>query len=489
MIPAHAAAEKNIRCAMVVKNYVLRTLFTLLVVLSVISCDFDPKDDPLETFWAMDFTTGVNYKLKAEIAATGSYCTVWVERDNSTGKAQAQNIADTYDNKVHLQMIEAFGLENPSLNGTTFSDIMKFADYLGDGDGKLCILLLDIKDGYKKGVNDSYVAGYFWAGNFMDMQGSNKRDMIYIDTSPGMDNGKIDSAITTLAHEMQHLMNFVTSAIKRSTLENGTINVASMDTWIDEGLSSAAEYVINGHSMDRISWYNNNGIKDRIKGSIDIGNNFFVWDNHTDENKYAVLDDYSTVYLFFQWLRLQKGGGLEIYRDIISSTHVDYRAVTSAMNNAVWDDLLRNWMAANYINSSSGVYGYKDEFQIAVHYAPKDITKINLYSGEGVYSFTEAGFTMPSQSGNIKYAGLNNTTVSDTSVYASGALLTYNKSIELAQEEGIITGKAPPSASIASSNGRSIISSYSGPFRIGGGDLLRMNGSKKEFILLNLQDR
>jgi hypothetical protein len=479
---------------MAAKNYALRTLLIILIVSLFFSCDFllDDEKDSSDTFQAKDFTTRKDYSLKAELAASGRYCNVWVEKNNSTGKSQAKEIADAYDNKVHSQMINAFGLKNPAYNSRTFSDIMKFADYLGDGDGKLCILLLDIRDNYKKGVNESYVSGYFWAGNFIDMPGSNYRDIIFIDTNPGMENGQIEYAISTLAHEMQHLMNFVTSVIKRSETKNGSVYVEPMDTWIDEGLSSAAEYIYNNgnHSEDRISWYNENGnSKLAINGMIDQGNNFFVWGNHANENIYAELDDYATVYLFFQWLRIQKGG-LDIWRDIISSSYYDYQAVTTTAKEN-WDDLLKNWMAANYINASAGEWGYKGEIPITTHYAPEGKKSISLFPAEGVYSLTDASDTLPSQNVNIKYAGLNKTSgfMNDSVVYASGALLTYNKNVDLEAkpETGITTGKVP-SANIMPAGGRSVMSSYSGPFRIGGGNMLTNRWTQNGFELWNFKE-
>jgi hypothetical protein len=322
------------------------------------------------------------------------------------------------------------------------------------------------------------------------MTGSNQRDMIYIDTNPGMDNGRIESSVTTLAHEMQHLMNFVTTLVTRSVIEdNMLVDFDLMDTWIDEGLSSAAEYIINGHSTDRISWYNENGsISRNLKGLIDQGNNFYVWGNHTN-NQYAVLDDYATVYLFFQWLRIHQIGGSNIWRDIISSSHYDYQSVTAAMNNESWDNLLRDWMAANYINNSTGVYGYKEEITITANYAPKTAS-ISLFPGEGVYSLINSQYYIPGSSNNIRYALLDKNTgnVSIGGSFSSGALLTYNKNIkiEAVSETGTTTGEAP---SADMSAARSAAPSYSGPFRIGAGDMLRMNGGKKEFQLLDFLNR
>jgi hypothetical protein len=474
------------------KIFALRTFIIIFITFLFLSCDLflDVKSDNSGNFWAYNYSKNKNYKVKAELFAEGEYCNIWVERGSGVSKDQAKTVAYRYDNKIHRLMINAFGIENPIYDGRTFPDIMKVADYLGDGDGKLCILLMDIKDSYKAGVNESFVAGYFWSGNFYDLQGSNKCDMIYLDTYPGMGiSGKnIENVFITLAHEMQHMMNRVTRIVLSPS---GSIFTASMDIWIDEGLSSAAEYIVNDekHSKDRIDWYNGNGdSKAKIKGLIDQGNNFFVWENHIKENPYAVLDDYATVYLFFQWLRLQKGTG--VYRDIISSSYTDYHAVADAMGED-WDNLLKNWMAANYINNSTGVYGYKGDISLNTHTVPAGKTQISLYPGEGVYSLTDVSDTIPSQdiniNINIRYAGLNKAAaaVSDSAVFAAGRLLTYNKNTVLnglvgTAEIGTTTGKAA-SVNITPMGGRSVTSSYSGPYRIGAGDMLSRNGKSRDF--------
>jgi hypothetical protein len=478
-----AAAAKNTRCVMEGRNFALRTLLVILIGFLFLSCDFDFDDDDAKTFWAKNIKTGSDYKVKAELLATGDYCNIWVEKGSGINKTQAKNIADEYDKKIHFQMIEVFGLENPSFtykgNVMTFSDIMEFADWLGDEDGKLCILLLDIKDDYKKDVNESYVAGYFWNGNFLDVTGSNYCDMIYIDTYPGMVGENIEEAYSTLAHEMQHLMNYVTTRIKRST---------PMDTWIDEGLSSAAEYIINKeHSSDRIDWYNGNGYSEaNIKGLIDQGNNFYVWNNHK-ETQYAILDDYATVYLFFQWLRLQNDIG--VYRKIISSTSSDYQAVTTATGKD-WDYLLKNWMAANYINAGNGIYGYGGEISVTAHTFTSGTTQVSLYPGEGVYSLTTSGDTMPSQSGKINYAGLSKTSATvNNNINADGALLTYNINtvLDASAEIGTTTGKAA-SVIIKPGSSRAAMP-YSGPYRIGAGDVLRQNWNNNDFTSWNFKDK
>jgi len=231
---------------------------------------------------------------------------------------------------------------------------------------------------------------------------------------------------TTVAHEMQHMMNFATGYALRG--EDGW-----MDAWIDEGLSSAAEWVYSGkHNQERIDWFNEGG-----SGLIDLGNNFFMWENHVD-NKLASLDDYATVYLFFQWLRLQANTS-EIYKKIIASKYYDEQAVTTVMNSYVpeqgyskWSTLLKTWLAANYINASSGPYGYMDDPALKL-VVPRPVpaksgNTLKLAPGEAVYSITKTAPTLTGQGKNIKNTFLNRSEkeVSDTSYYPNGAMITYN---------------------------------------------------------------
>ena len=63
---------------------------------------------------------------------------------------------------------------------------------------------------------------------------------------------------------------------------------SEQDTWINEGLSSAAEYVYKGsHITDKINYYNADP-----NTYIAQGLNFLTWLNY--------YENYSTVYLFFQ---------------------------------------------------------------------------------------------------------------------------------------------------------------------------------------------
>jgi hypothetical protein len=479
----------------------------------VLSCPTETEDDPdgetvlaTRSFWAQNLNTQKYYQTQADLLVEGRYCKIWVEQGSGAPALDvAGKIAGIYDNDIYIKMIETFSLNKRYVDekgNTVATNTMELADWLADGDGKLNILLLDIQDGYVSSENGGYVGGYFWSGNFYrkesanPLQYSNEIDMIYVDTYPGKPGE--DDSNRTLAHEMQHLMNFVTSIQTRVNREK--MMVYLMDTWIDEGLSSAAEYVYLGtHPEDRYGWFN-----DDKKGTIARGNNFFIWGNYEDD---SILDDYATVYLFFQWLRLQSGGR-GIYKDIINAPYpyYDYQAVTRAIKPYLglmthdndWSGLLKTWMAANYINAREGPYGYMNESKLSAvkaRTAPEAAAMLQLLPGEGVYSGIAAGGDVssyaPGSGPNIKYACLSGagtgSAVSDTEAHAGGVLLTYNANTdpEGKAERGNLAGPAANAGTARSGGGASPArrvgnTAREGPVRIDARDMLARNGRPRE---------
>ena len=386
-------------------------------------------------FYAQNMTNNKFYSLNADLLYEDANCKVWVEKNLGLTSVQALKAAEeagkaySKTGGIYEKMMAAFGSNDCMTDEGDPCDTMELADYYGDGDGKLCILLMKIKDSYHETKNPSYVAGYFTAYNYIEYESgyrdtwySNENDMIYLDIrfynqiKPEYLGDYMNSVYNTLAHEMQHLMNFITSVDKRSRAND----LDQMDLWINEGLSSAAEFVWNGvHNKDRIDWFNGYYDEDEKmwypNGWIAYGNNFYVWGNYTDQEPMLILDDYATVYLFFQWLRLQSNNDIGIYKEIINSKNADYRAVTAAAaknistdyNSNNWSLLLRDWLAANSTNATTGRYGYKNDSHLSL----VDVWCLSdeagntypLAPGEGIYT---KKMSKPATNGNINYSML-----------------------------------------------------------------------------------
>jgi hypothetical protein len=353
---------------------------------------------------------GVYYSITAAKLAEGIRCIIFVADDVPIAARTARNIAAEYDAKIYPKITGAFG--DYAAKG-----------YDVDGNGKVIILLLDIKDGYSG--TGGYVAGYFDGVHMLNTANSNQADMVFIDVNPQIPGSS--GFYVNVAHELQHLINYA--------MHDGT----PQELWLNEGLSSAAEYLYGGHQQGRIDYFNVDP-----EGTIVYGNNFFVWNGFWELERGDTLANYATAYLFFQWLRIH--GGTEIYGVISNAADRDFQAVTRAVKGrisgitetddpTVWSQLLSSWMVANLVNAPTGLYGYKGEISTAVRgFENEEIQKYQFSPGEGIYSslagksLVEADLT--GSGPNIKYLGIGGSTqnpaVTGSSPYSGDVLLTYN---------------------------------------------------------------
>ncbi|MDR3342037.1 MAG: hypothetical protein LBT14_04475 [Treponema sp.] len=428
-------------------------------------------------FYVINFRTDRYDSINAKLLVEGANCMIYAELDSSGNptvtELVAQGIADEYDNYIHTQITGAFG----QVTHMTAQE-------------KVTLLLVDVQDFYAE--RGTYTAGFFDPTDMYDKSMypmSNERDMLYIDTNPGFNN--MSAAYDTVAHELQHLINF------------SNINVVNggkeLDLWINEGLSTAAEYIYN--RSDDPYTYVNFFNRDPYH-TIAMGNNFFVWhgvwengifENNTGEPVYDTISNYATAYLFFQWLRIHADNDQLIYKDIISAGAAgttDYRSVTGTVQSHIagmgltfdtdWEKLIRTWLLANAVQSSTGVTGYKGKIGeiskgkipklIITYLADKADSKWNyFFPGEGVYSgpMTTGSYTPPSGSGShIRYVGVNPTSgsIDDNAAggYTGSLLLTFNGNSNntiadsagyvygYSYEAGYLAGSGTPAAKIGS---------------------------------------
>ena len=525
--------------------------FLLIVGIAVIllySCDSSnnwslpvyegPGGGVNNKFFTEDMTNGNHYVLYADLVYEGTNCNVWVERNKGIDTAEAIKAGKEFDGKntgpgIYGKLKPVFNFTEASLAGENFSlNTLQFANMFCNNTDieKITILILDIKDGNDP---DVYTAGYFWAMDFFgpDLSYynqswfSNECPMLYINKKLLEKPEKAEELYTTIAHETQHLMNFTADlAIRSKWSKSGTsvmlTELNMMDTWINEGLSAAAEYLYSEEfSEERVKWFNSDPY-----GTITKGNNFYVWAPYSSSTPATILDDYATAYYFFQWLRLQSNG-TTIYNNIITSPSYDYQAVIAAAgkspggidssyNNITtgWGLLLRDWSAANYryfADSETGRYGYKGlitKKYLKDSKTNQDIKKIfyldtlvsnttnwPLAPGGGVY--TKKSMTLSAQSGYIRYAGWSGTAPIDSGT-TSNFLLSYNINTDT---EGSSANCAPFSMANAASSdvsvdtvSRSIIQERQerqpipgGPYAISAGDMRVINGLKDDSSSLN----
>jgi len=405
------------------------------------------EGDPIrQGFWAVDYNNDT-YHLTAELLARNDYSEIWVEVGSGITRAQAREFADAYA-AIRGRLLDAYGRKNFAVIGRQFANILDYANWFtrgDDGGGRLTVLLLDIK-----APPGLIIGGYFHPRDFFDVPHSNRRDMVYINSS--LLTMDWYGTLGILAHEVVHLINW--SETELAFQKHGQWGV--MDLWINEGLAEKSYYVVFGRNPAmRINWF----VADPA-GTISRGNNFFVWGNRRNMDPRAILDDYATAYLFVRWLFLQAQAapGVDHARlllNMVTSAYSDHRIVTGVAREinaawANWDALLRTWLAANF-DPTNPVFGYTGDDELRGRLTVRLLgnASLFLYPGEGVFSVMNAPFTPPATGINIRYAGLTPGSGSisfGVSPITGSALLTFNANANIAgpTEIGFLTGVSPP---------------------------------------------
>ncbi|GER75082.1 hypothetical protein BpPP18_31490 [Weizmannia acidilactici] len=382
-----------------------------------------------KSFYVQNLVTGAYSSMSATLLYSGSHADVWVNNNEITSDEAAQ-LGKEFDNKIYSSDVDNFG--SPS-------DI--------DQNGKVNILCYDIQDGFSG--SGGYVAGYFSPQDLYNVSYSNRSEIFYIDTYPLMGIGSskdVSQAYSTLAHEFQHMINFNQKVFVQGLTDT--------DTWMDEGLSMAAEQIYTGEALqDRIDYYNEDS-------DITNGHSLLYWDYDGD-----VLANYSLSYLFMEYLKDQCGRGNSIFKELINDPHSDYQAVQDIIHKYVGENIsfgqfMTDFRAALVLKQDTGLYGFKGDSAFdGLNIKTYSGSSLNLKGGGAVVKSlgSKDDFSVPADKGqDITYtlldAGGGNATAPATPVVN-----------EVGDSDTTVTGTADPNVTVSVAvNGTVIGSSVSG---------------------------
>ncbi|TGK83260.1 peptidase MA family protein [Leptospira noumeaensis] len=224
--------------------------------------------------WARDLTTNSSVCVTVDLVISGTNVEVYKERSLSLSYDLIKFGRD-FDSITFPKLISTFGAP---------SDI--------DGNGKVKILVMDIRDGAT--ANSAYVAGYFDPVNYfpdiiISRLRSNYAEVLYLDGKELIAALTYDpnAFASTAAHEFQHLLRYPRMRAANQTDE----------LWINEGTSEVASdiagYGPQNSRMDCYSGVNDSRCPDGINGV-----SLLDWDSTSND----VLKQYSFAYVFMRYL-------------------------------------------------------------------------------------------------------------------------------------------------------------------------------------------
>jgi len=198
-----------------------------------------------------------------------------------------------------------------------------------DGNGRIILLILDVRDNYGEDGTSSFVAGYFdQADQLPESQGGsgNLADIIYLDSNPG--DPSTANALGAVAHELQHLIHFRYDQ--------------NEEPWLNEGLSEFASLLL-GYPFRSFATFLS--ASDR---------SLTAWDNR--------IEDYSRVALWTTYLHQRFG--LDLISSLVRDSRNGFRSVDGILQSdysLTFRDIVADWLVANYLNDpdiQEGRFGY-----------------------------------------------------------------------------------------------------------------------------------
>lgn len=285
------------------------------------------------TFWATNLATDAYYQVTATKVGEGTRCYVYLEQGRSVSQATIDAFIAQFDNTIYPRATGAFGGEpNPGI----------------DGDPKIYLLLLDIRDTFNAQTNPVFIGGYFAPVNQFRQadldqlpgQGvfrSNEKEMFYMDIDPGAPGTA--NFHRTLAHEFQHMIHFEQKFVNNDTLD---------DTWLNEAMSEASPlYCGYGPDYGRVDTY-----------ETDPGNSLTVWDGQ--------IEDYGVVYMWAQYLkdRVDPSSGDTVFRRMLLNPESGIDSVNAALLQIGYgkdfNGVFRDWAVANYSGTALSWPGHPE---------------------------------------------------------------------------------------------------------------------------------
>lgn len=243
-----------------------------------------------------------------------------------------------------------------------------------DSDGRLSILLSPVYTAF----------GYAGLFNSVDMNpanpsNSNQRDLIGLWTpSSGWTGEKwLEATRETIAHEMQHAINFSAKVYPGGVAVSGVSNYDSLleDVWLDEGLSVGAEAryrILRGVTTTSGKIAGENRFDSWARNPFSVKMTDFSYQNNAFEH-------YGQKGLFNFYLYEQFGPAK--IKDLAQNTRTGLANFNQVFGDGSFDRLVRQWQFATSneglrtaeqinINSVNNLYRYQADLDLPTNYIP-----------------------------------------------------------------------------------------------------------------------
>ena len=304
-----------------------------------------------KNIWIED-ASGKYIEKPATLYATGTYCNVWILDDyyattasgNKVSESTAQTFAQKFD-EMYPVIRNVFGNEaeiirvtdGKTLTDTSISDV-------SDTGSTVNIVLYDIDGDYKDDENFSDgTAGFFFSKDYYktttELSGdnevlnySNAGKYFYIDSA--IARLYPNDAISTLAHEFQHMINFNMKDIKLDKVPDTSYN-EMLSMLCEDMMQDFLEIDDDDSPKNRTQQFNAGYTLSGIREYLENDNTVF---------------SYATSYTFGAFLA-RNYGGAALIKEISQNDQTDNNSIVAAVNkinstSLTFDKIFQNFLLA-----------------------------------------------------------------------------------------------------------------------------------------------
>ena len=304
-----------------------------------------------KNIWIED-ASGKYIEKPATLYATGTYCNVWILDDyyattasgNKVSESTAQTFAQKFD-EMYPVIRNVFGNEaeiirvtdGKTLTDTSISDV-------SDTGSTVNIVLYDIDGDYKDDENFSDgTAGFFFSKDYYkttkELSGdnevlnySNVGKYFYIDSA--IARLYPNDAISTLAHEFQHMINFNMKDIKLDKVPDTSYN-EMLSMLCEDMMQDFLEIDDDDSPKNRTQQFNAGYTLSGIREYLENDNTVF---------------SYATSYTFGAFLA-RNYGGAALIKEISQNDQTDNNSIVAAVNkinstSLTFDKIFQNFLLA-----------------------------------------------------------------------------------------------------------------------------------------------
>ncbi len=290
------------------------------------------------SFFSINFKTHEQYTLQTTLREIGKFCYIFVEDSQwrrTVHPTTVEAIRRAFDDSVPADASRGIYQIQTTLFGPPPDT---------DGDEKIYLLLLDIRDGAT--VGSGFIAGFF---SPIDQQRgvlrhpelgvpirSNERDMLYIDTHPL--NVGSEEGLGVVAHEFQHLIHW------RHDRDE--------EVWVNEGCSDYAMFLCGYPPQGHVAQF-----EKRPHVSL----------TRWPEGSRSQLAHYGASYLWMLYLDEHYGGPGTVAA-IVRNHGNGIVGINNALNSRgatkTFPAVFADWKIANFLDDTefaNGLFGYRNQ--------------------------------------------------------------------------------------------------------------------------------